>query len=124
MGADLLLTCVVQPKGKRLDWAAGRRTMNRMPLDDVRGALEEVDGEAPETGKEVRQRANEIISDFKRELQDGGRDEHIWEVRDVILHIRGGTSWGDDPSEGWTAFCNIGYFPTVLRAIGFEIQGD
>jgi hypothetical protein len=122
MGADLLLASVVQPKGKRLDWAAGRRTMNRFPVEEVQRRLEAIDGEAPERAKEVRARANELISEFKGELENGGRDEHIFEVRDVLLHIRGGTSWGDAPSEGFSAFDSIGYFPEVLRAIGFEVD--
>lgn len=119
MGADLLLIAHRHEKNVRLDWPAGRQALRQMPVEEVRQALVGVYGDYVENGREARQMANDIISNFKAELNNGGRDEYVFEVRGVLLHIRGGTSWGDDPSPGFTAFSNISYFPKVLEAIGF-----
>lgn len=124
MGADLLLTVLVHDEGKKLDWAAGRRTAQRLDRDALMNGLAEVFGEEPETVKEARKQLNGIISDLKAELTGpAARDSYTWLVGGKVLHIRGGTSWGEDPSEGWTAIANAYCFPEVLTAIGFDLTG-
>lgn len=125
MGADLLLTALVHDEDKKLDWKAGREVVRKMPAKELMAALEEINGEACETLTEARREANAIISDLKRELANiHARDAYLWRIRGAALHIRGGTSWGEDPSDGWTTFANAHHFPEALRAIGFEVGPD
>lgn len=124
MGADLLLSAMVHDKDARLNWPAGREVIRKMPLDDLHRALEEINGDPCETAAEARREANDIITALKREIYDGGRDAYAWEIRGAVVHVRGGTSWGEDPSDGWTTFTNAWQFPEALKAIGFEVQED
>lgn len=122
MGADLLLTGLVHDENTRLNWPAGRAVIKRMPEDQLRAALEEIYGNTVDmTLTECRQYANSIISDLKAEITNNhSRDAHCWRIRGAILHIRGGTSWGEDPSDGWTTFVDVQQLPGVVQAIGFE----
>lgn len=122
MGADLLLTALVHDKDKKLNWTEGRKFARSLPLQQVLIGLESAFGEDDRTAKEARAQLNDLLGDLKRELNDGtARDAHVWEIGDKVLHIRGGTSWGEDPSDGWTVFTNAYYFPEVLKVIGFDI---
>lgn len=123
MGADLLLSAMIHEKNKKLDWKAGREVLRKMPGDVLRARMEEINGDPCETLSEARREANDIISRLKDELADGrARDAYLWNIRGMVIHIRGGTSWGDDPSDGWTTFTNAWYFPEALKAIGFELD--
>lgn len=122
MGADLLLSGLVQDESTRLDWPAGRKVIREMNGDVLMAALEEINGDYCDSLTEARREANDIVSCLKRELKGDARDAYTWKLRGAILHVRGGTSWGDDPSDGWTAFTNAYAFPEALRAIGFEVD--
>ena len=124
MGADLLLTALIHDENKRLNWTAGREAARKLPLDVIQRGLEEIQGEPAPTAKEARAALNDIITDLKAELKNDARDAHRWVLAGKVMHIRGGTSYGDDPSQGWTAFTNAYYFPRVLRAIGFDVETD
>ena len=66
---------------------------------------------------------NDLITALKKEVTtNDARDAYTWTLGGKVLHIRGGTSWGDDPSEGWTTFTNAYQFPKVLKAIGFDVD--
>lgn len=123
MGADLLLTVLVQDQFTKLDWPAGRKSIREMDGETLMRVMEEISGDYWESLTEARREANDIISRLKDELKnEDARDAYAWALRGAILHIRGGTSWGEDPSEGWTAFVDAQRFPDALRAIGFEVD--
>lgn len=125
MGADLLLSGLVHSKNKKLDWAKGRAVAAKLPIDEVRAGLEEVAGADGLSAQDARRLLNTIISALKREItKSDARDAYTWEVGTKILHIRGGTSWGDDPSDGWTVFTDAYAFPKVLKAIGFDVKAS
>lgn len=123
MGADLLLIGLVQDENTTLNWPAGRRFIQRMPANELQAIMEEINGDPCDTVTEARKEANAIISALKTEVTNGvvARDAYSWQIRGAILHIRGGTSWGDSPSEGFDVFCNAYYFPGALVSIGFEL---
>lgn len=125
MGADLLLTNLTHDEGKKLDWTKGRQLARKLPIETVQAGLEEADGEAAESAKAARTRLNDFITALKNELKDdSARDAYDLRVAGKVIHIRGGTSWGEDPSEGWTTFVNMWAFPQVLNAIGFDVELD
>ena len=124
MGADLLLATLIHDKDKKLDWTKGRQVARKLPIDKVQRGLAECYGEEADSAKEARANLNDLITDLKAELKESGRDEFDLEVGGKYVHIRGGVSFGDDPSPGWTTFTNASYFPQVLRAIGFDVDGD
>lgn len=124
MGADLLLISLVHDENTKLDWAAGRKAARKLDRDALMRGMVDCYGEEPETVTEARSLLNGIISSLKQELTSDqlARDAHLWSIRGATIHIRGGTSWGDDPSDGWTVFANAWAFPKVLDAIGFETK--
>lgn len=123
MGADLLLATLAHNKNKKLNWAAGRRAARRMDRDAVMSGCEGAWGWSPDSLTEARSQLNTLITELKAEIEEGSaRDAYAWEVGSWRIHIRGGTSWGDDPSTGWTVFSDAGYFPKVLTAIGFRFD--
>ena len=126
MGADLLLSGLVHGKNKKLDWAKGRTVAKKLTLAEVETGLEECYGGPGDNARESRAMVNDIINDLKAELALAGsseepRDCYTWHVGGKVLHIRGGTSDGDDPSHGFTVFTNAYCFPKVLKAIGFDV---
>lgn len=123
MGADLLLSGLVHSKKKKLDWRKGREVARKLSLEEVRKGLEETTGDGYSlSARECRANLNGIISALKEEITSAdARDAYTWELGGKVLHIRGGTSWGDDPSDGWTIFTDAYQFPTVLKAIGFDV---
>ena len=128
MGADLLLTALVHKKGQKLNWTEGRKAARKLDKEKLLTGLEECYGEAPESVVEARKVLQDMITDLKKELSSqDAREAYRWEVgkgkSTWVLDIRGGTSWGDDPSEGWTAITNAYYFPDILKAIGFDLGG-
>jgi len=123
MGADLLLATLAHNKNKKLNWAAGRRAARRMDRNQILDACSEAWGYTPDTLTEARSQVNTLISQLKAEIEDGStRDAYTLEVGVWRIHLRGGTSWGDDPSQGWTVLSDAGYFPEVLTAIGFRFD--
>ena len=121
MGADLLLATLAHNKNKKLNWAGGRRAAQRMDRDRLLAACEEAWGFA-DSVTESRPQLNTLISQLKAELATDSRDAYTWEVGSWRIHIRGGTSFGDDPTQGWTVFSDMLYFPEVLAAIGFRLD--
>lgn len=126
MGADLLLTTLTHDAGKKLDWTKGRQVARKLPIDVVQARLEEINGDPCDSAKEARTELNDIITTLKAELKNGthlhdagGGDAYTYEVGGKVLHLRVGTS-----SDGWNAFTNAGYFPQVLKAIGFDVELD
>jgi hypothetical protein len=120
MGADLLLAVIARPKDKKLKWTAGRAVIRKMDPEKLLAAIEEIDGDH-EGVTLARQRANQVLTDLKKELKlTDARDAYEWEVGRYHLSIRGGTSWGDEPSGGFTAITDAHYFPDALKAIGFS----
>lgn len=124
MGADLILAHVIYDKDTEFDWDAGLTALRGLDIATVAKRVEDAQGDLPELDSEIREEAENILAAFKEEMAEATRDAITYEVGDKILELRGGTSWGDDPSEGFTAFSNIGHFPEVLRAIGFTVEPD
>lgn len=123
MGSELLLTALIHDESTRLDWAAGREVIRKMPKDAILRGVDEAYGDSDCTVTEARRQVNRLLTDLKREVAspDKARDGYVWKIRGALVHIRGGDTWGDDPTGGWTTFTNAWYFPGVLKAVGFEV---
>lgn len=124
MGSSFLTAQVVTVRGTVLDWDAATAALDALDDDALAEAVEGFHGEASEDPRDNRDTATGVFEDL-RALLDARyrRDLGFLSVGDHDIHLAGGQSCGDDPSEAFTILHRAMWFPTVLTAIGFTLEG-
>ena len=146
MSADLIAAWLVTDADKTLNWGAVPAAIHDLSLADIEAGLNEATGgdwgaesqailDNPEPrSSESRQAAYEeaslregrkevegIFDALKDAIDGDSRQTLTMNVRGATVYLAGGVSYGDDPSEDFRAICDAQWFPSVLRAIGFDI---
>lgn len=142
MGADLIMSVLAEPADPnvKLNWAAGDElidaTVDPAVLEewftslDECGGLEDVelDDDLQPNHAQLKEAVKAIFTKLKEEVinPDGfpARDVTTLQVRDLWLTISGGMSWGDSPTEACEYMDAAGYFPEILKEIGFVLDWD
>lgn len=121
MGTDFLAAAVAWPKGKTLDWEAGKAAVATIPEDQLASALEEVLGEAGETRAEMEEQAWEVIVDAEAAFKE--EDYENFSFRGWNIAVSGGMSGGDAPTDWCDRVWALYRLPeAVMAAIGFEMD--
>ena len=146
MSADFIAAWLVTDADKTLNWDAAPSAIYDLPLADIEAGLNEatggdwgaeaqaiLDAPAPRS-HESRQAAHEeaslregrkevegIFDALKDAIDGGSRQTLTMSVRGATVYLAGGVSYGDDPSDDFRALNDAQWFPSVLRAIGFDI---
>ncbi|MDN5895397.1 MAG: hypothetical protein L0H93_15405 [Nocardioides sp.] len=124
MGACFLTAQVVQLRGSTLDWDAATGAVDALEPDDLATAVGGDHGEADDDQALNRDVAKGIFADLQALLDaDYRRDLGYLDVGEYEIHMAGGASSGDDPSDAFTVLHRAMWFPTVLTAIGFTLEG-
>lgn len=128
MGADLLLEAVWSRVDTELDYESGKRIAQTLAEDAVRRLREQAPYLEDSSAEEVRERAADMV-----QMVQEGFDPAMY-ARDVFtlrspdgrwwVHLTGGTSWGDSPSELFDALNELAAVPEVLAAIGFVTEPE
>lgn len=107
MGADLILAIAVTEKDwkrpetweitrKVSEWVSGKTNDE---LEDMY-LKSDVDDESPSADEWIETLTEVVVS--AGDALAGYRDVSIWHVGDLMIWVVGGTSWGDDPSDGFS----------------------
>ena len=121
MGMDLILAGVQYPEGRVLDFEAGRRAVDTLTEDQLNAGLDAISGDADEDDPDaMRREVRDLVTDIETAFAGEWRDSTSFIVNGTVLFLGGGSSGGDDPGPTFTALANIGYFPSIMEAIGFE----
>lgn len=147
MGADLLLAMLVIDKEKEPDYEAGKTFLRTLPIEDIDNAYQSrhgdmrdpaiqdqgwegddfhfvtEDGEYTEAGREeLRKYAIGLIDRLRDEVisPEYSRGMNLFEVRGAHVYLSGGMSWGDMPTEEADLIYEVGEYPGLLEAMGFE----
>jgi hypothetical protein len=106
MGADMLIIGYAIQRGREPDWDKARKAAAEIDYD------QESFVDSGTTLEEVREK----IDILEASLTRGNRELGILDLADLRLYVTGGMSWGDSPTELWSAF----ELPSpVIRAAGF-----
>jgi hypothetical protein len=106
MGADMLIIGYAIQRGREPDWDRAREAAEKIDYEQESYVRSGTDLE------EVRGKLDELETAFTR----GDRELGILDLADLRLYVTGGMSWGDSPTELWSAF----ELPSpVIRAAGF-----
>lgn len=124
MGADFIVASLVHDKDATLNWDALPAAVDALTEDQLVYGLEGAFGEVPEANSTARAQVRDLFGDLRNTLDDEPRDVGHIDVRGATVILSGGMSWGDGPTDSFDLFANCGYFPTVLAAIGFEVEGE
>lgn len=123
MGMDLVLAWMVLPE-RAVDWQAMERwvdeaTPDALLLADPGGVYY---SDEPEDGRAfwVQQLVDfkELIGSLDTDHQ--WRDSEVIPVRGIRLLVCGGSTWGDDPGDGFHCLSTMLDWPDLLRAGGFD----
>lgn len=122
MGADFLVAALVHDRDVTLNWDAVPEAVSNLSEEALVNGLGGAYGEAPEALSTARAQVRDLFGDLRNLLEGehSPRDVTSIEVRGATVILSGGMSWGDEPTDTFALLCNVGYFPTVLAAVGFE----
>lgn len=126
MGADLLLEAVWSRVDTELDYEAGKRVAQTLAEDAVQRLREQAPYLDDSTADEVRERAADLVEEIKQGFDTASFARDVFTLRSPDgrwwVHLTGGTSWGDSPSELFDALNDLSAVPEVLAAIGFVTE--
>lgn len=127
MGADMISISLIAEEGATLRWDYVEEAIAELD-DDQLGevsldlAYAGYDAEVAEEVKDEARAAFQELAEIIRDEQT--RDVNSWTFRGATLWVTGGLSWGDSPTESYDVFERVWRFPSVLKAIGFIVEGD
>jgi hypothetical protein len=121
MGADLLITALMLDERREPDFEAAERAISALQGADVTDP-DWFDGHDPEDPEGLEQIRAVLRADLQelREAIAGCREMAEMIVRGARLHLTGGMSWGDGPTEVWDVIARLRAVRGVLAAAGFE----
>lgn len=119
MGADMMARLVFQQANAKLDVVAANAVISRLvnspTIESLRGIVDEYDivpFDNPETLRDTtRQRLEFMVEEFVNSLDSRQVTMHV--LGNVWVHITGGLSWGDDPTEAFQIW-DVLFSPLVL----------
>lgn len=122
MGADLTISTIATAAGTaELDWAGAEKTLDQVAStadfgwDEYDLEIADVD---PENLAELIEYGRGVIEDLRTALDS--RYTSVIEVGDYWVHLSGGLSWGDSPTDEYNAIAAACGLPRqVLCAAGF-----
>lgn len=113
MGADMCLAYLVKTPNRKINYEAGHKYINKMK-ENENGSV----GDDPD-----REYDRDALHGFLKDVEEqlGGRTTADIGVAGFDMYITGGMSWGDDPSELYTAICALDDADGgILKATGFN----
>ncbi len=126
MGADLILATWWTTKPEELDWSKGVTAISALTIEDCPELdffeLDDTaDGEdeAESLERIIRPQLLRDLDEIKCSWEGRHRDSDVYQFGPVRVLLSGGTSWGDDPSDMFTAMTRIP--ESVAEAIGFFV---
>jgi hypothetical protein len=125
MGADFLITALVIDRGRAPDFDAARAAIEAVTSAQIEEPEEFWDHDpATDAGlAEIRSRLRESLSDLEAALQRS-RELASLELRGATVHLTGGLSTGEAPTELFESFSRLYAVPVVLAAAGFEVEPE
>lgn len=135
MGADMLASAVVIDLKTQPDWTQILPAIEALgddALDDYADYSGDYDRDddcnlTPSARADIKKEVLEAFIALRdivdnSGLASGRRDVVEFWVRGARVIASGGMSWGDSPTDSFDVFNTVLWFPTVLTAIGFEVQ--
>jgi hypothetical protein len=106
---DTLIAHLPIVLGKEPDWTATRGALagtSDEALEDLASYLRTIDAEGAQAAV-VRAALGEVIDRVEQAISDGSRELATIEVPGWLIHLTGGGSWGDSPTELFDDFCDL-----------------
>ncbi len=121
MSAELMAAALVIDNQRQPDFKAGHKAIERLKATDLEFPNEYTDDdpETPEGLARIRAVLAEALSQLEWLLTDDREVDSI-EVRGATVHITGGVSYGDPPTDLFALITRLQLARGVLHAVGFE----
>jgi hypothetical protein len=122
----MIVAVVAHEKDAELDYDAGRKFVSTIKMEDLdldyladQSCVDEQEW-FDENDNPDEEKIRAFIMDQLDEFIDAfdGRSVACFHVRDLVIHVAGGMSWGDVP-EPANAFWFVDSIPGLLPAMGF-----
>lgn len=113
MGADFCCEILTWDKKRKLNWNAGKKLINSLEYDDN----QEIDFNGYTTTKDE---LLGFLKDIKEASENNRRDTSVLNILNLNMMITGGVTWGDDPSDTYSAISGLNNVNNLFETIGFN----
>jgi hypothetical protein len=120
MGADMLIACLSIPSGRRPDFAACHRAVERLAPTDIEDPDEfhEFDLGTESGMRGLRHDLHRSVEKLEEALE--GRQFALLGMGGTDVYLTGGLSWGDSPTQAFELVDHLRCVRGILVAAGFE----
>lgn len=125
MGADMIIACVVRPENENPEELKKKvlERIDELTADEVENMsdfFEEAYGSYPETYTigEDKDIMRKVLEEGLKCITSGYRDMTMLFHKGDVIHITGGMSWGDSPTDSYSA---LGDFSSLLYHLGMNL---
>jgi hypothetical protein len=115
MGADMLVNLVYHEDGKKLNWKAGHKEIDRLikvwgdTLPDAFSWMEDPKDEL-----------HSMLTELQGAVESEHREICQLDFPPYLVYLTGGMSWGDNPSEIYQSFQTLAEEDSILAAVGLN----
>ena len=113
MGADFCCEILTWDCERKLNWNAGKKLINSLEYDDK----QEIDFNGYTATKDE---LLGFLQDIKEASENNRRDTSVLNILNLNMMITGGVTWGDNPSDTYSAISNLNNVNNLFETIGFN----
>lgn len=115
MGADMLVNLVYHEDGKKLNWKAGHKEIDRL----IKVWGENIPNSVSWMS-DPKDELHSMLTELQEAIESERRDICNLTFPPYQIYLTGGMSWGDNPTEIYQSFQTLSEEDSILAAVGLN----